>query len=147
MTTGRPPRRPSSSRPTWPGAVAAGQPGQVGERDRDGVLEVVGQAAEPGAQDDPDVGHEVGAGADGRDQRVAAGAGWSTGGMGRDGSSGRPTSGRTGQTGHAGLQDRVQGVDGRGPRLRAPDGSIDTGMPITSRRAHPADGGRGETAH
>ena len=28
IATGRPPRRPSSSRPTWPGAVAAGQPGR-----------------------------------------------------------------------------------------------------------------------
>ena len=45
--------------PTWPGAVAAGQPGRSVERDGDGVLEVVGQAAEAGAEDDPDLRDQV----------------------------------------------------------------------------------------
>ena len=42
---------------------------QLGEGDRDGVLEIVGQPAEAGAEDDPDLGHEVRPGADRRLER------------------------------------------------------------------------------
>ena len=58
MTTGSPPSVPSSSRPAWPGRGRRRPAGQVRERDRDGVLEVVGQPAEPRPEDDPDLGHE-----------------------------------------------------------------------------------------
>ena len=73
MTTGVPPSVPSSSRPTWPGRGRRRPAGQVGERDGDGVLEIVGEAAEPGPEDDPDLGHEVGPLADRGLERGEAG--------------------------------------------------------------------------
>ena len=53
-----PPSVPSRSRPTWPGRGRGGPARQVRERDRDGVLEVVGEPAEAGPEDDPDLRHE-----------------------------------------------------------------------------------------
>ena len=55
--------------------------GQLGEGDRDRIVEVVGEPAEPGAEDDPDLGHEIGPGTDGGHQGVEPGgllgrAGW-----------------------------------------------------------------------
>ena len=59
--------------------------GQVRERDRDRVLEVVGQTAEPGAEDDPDLGDEV-VRARTAATSAARRAGCSAGGIGRVGS-------------------------------------------------------------
>ena len=58
MTTGRPPSVPRSSRPSVTRRGGGRPAGQVGERDRDRVLEVVGETAEAGPEDDPDLGHE-----------------------------------------------------------------------------------------
>jgi hypothetical protein len=131
MTTGRPPRRPSRSRPTWPGAVAAGPAGQVGERDRHRILEVIGKAAKTRTQDDPDLGHEIRPGADRGLERVEA-RGWSIGRDGRCWIHGHRLAAR------AGRQCFVQGSTAGGPRdFCGPDGSTDTGMPVTSRQAVP----------
>ena len=108
---------------------------QLVEWDRERVRQLIDQAAEAGAEDDtrhrPDVGPGADRGFQGVNARGLLG--------GRDGPAGVVR-------GHAGLQERVQGVDGRGPRLRSPDGSIDTGMPIASRRANNPRLGRGQTA-
>ena len=100
--------------------------GQLRERDRDRILEVVGQPAEPGAEHDPDLRDERRPGADrgheggepgrlldrrDRPRRVDGGGRWSSRASGT----------------HRGRRS--------GPELHRPDGSIDTGMPITSRRA------------
>ena len=132
MTTGRPASVPSSSRPTWPGAVAAGQPGSSANGIETGVLDVVGEPAEAGAEDDPELRDEVGAGADGGHERVEPG-----GLVGRGDRAGGVDRGGCRRVGHerAGLKERVQGEDGRGPRLRSPDGRTDTGMPVAIRRA------------
>ena len=132
MTTGRPPSVPEQQPPDVPRRGRGRPAGQLRERDRDGVLEVVGEAAEPRARARSRPRARV-ASARGRPPTSASRrAGCS---VGRDRA--RRVDGGSGRVGHAGLQDRVQGVDGRGPRLRRPDGSIDTGMPITSRRARP----------
>ena len=56
-------REPAEEQPSGvPGRGRGGPAGQVGERDRDGILEVVREAAEPRAEHDPDLGHEVGPG-------------------------------------------------------------------------------------
>ena len=109
-----------------PGRGRRGPAGQVRERDRDGILEVVRQPAEPGAEHDPDLGHEVGVGPHRGHQ----------GGQTRGLFDGRDRARRVdrGRTGHRGLHYASR-VDGRGRWLLRPDGSIDTGMPITSRRA------------
>jgi hypothetical protein len=46
---------------------------QLGERDRHGILEIVGKGAQPGAEDDPDLGREVCPGADGGFEGVESG--------------------------------------------------------------------------
>ena len=86
MTTGRPPSRPSSSRPTWPGRGRRRPAGQLREGDGHGVLEVVRKTAEPGAQDDPDLGHERRAARARPPASAAIRAGCSAGGIGRVGS-------------------------------------------------------------
>ena len=102
--------------------------GKLVEADRHGVDEIVGQAAEPGSQDDPDFGHDrrSGHGPPPR-ARPGARAGRSVGSVcvgstGFDGADMRPPL-------------RIGGFTVEAARLRRPDGSIDTGMPITSRRA------------
>ena len=68
------------------GSGRGGPSGQFAERDRDGVLEVVGQAAEPGPEDDPDLRNEARSRADGGlegvkarrpDERGSGGMEWS----------------------------------------------------------------------
>ena len=123
----RPPGQPAEEQPSGvPGRGRRGPAGQLRERDRDGILEVVRQPAEPGAEHDPDLGHEVGAGTHRGHQ----------GGQPRRLFDGRDRARRVdrGRAGHRGLHYASR-VDGRGRWLRRPDGSIDTGMPITSRRA------------
>ena len=112
-------RQLAEEQPTGMAGGGRGRPaGQVGERDGDGAVEVVRQAAEPRAEDDADVGHEVRTGADGGDQ---------------GGEAGRLVGGRIGsRIGRAWLTVRTQD---RG--LAGPDGGIDTGMPITSLPAGP----------
>ena len=119
--------------PDVPGRGRGRPARQVGERDRDGVLEVVGQPAEPRAEHDPDRRHDVRPGADGGLERVEPG------GLlgGRDRAAGSMAGRRSASVAsrRAGLRNRVQGEDGRGPRLRRPDGRTDTGMPVAVRRA------------
>ena len=111
----RPPAERAEQQPADVARRGRGRPaGQVGERDRDGVLEVVGEAAEPGAEDDPDLGHEVGPGADGRLERVEARR------LVERAGSGAPGPGAS--TASAGRRDRAcgppgshPGVDGRWP--------------------------------
>jgi hypothetical protein len=45
---------------------------QIRERDRNRILEIVGEPAEPGAEDDPDLRHQRRASADGGLERVEA---------------------------------------------------------------------------
>ena len=67
--TGTPAIVPRSSRPTCPGAVAAGQPGSSPNGIGDRVRDLVGQAAQPRAEHEADARDEVGPGADGVDER------------------------------------------------------------------------------
>ena len=111
MTTGRPAERPRRSRPACPGAVAAGQPG----RSANGIATASSRSSarppRPGAEDDPDLGHEVGPGADRGHE------GGEAGGLvgGRDRA--RGVDRRVSVRGHRGLQ-HASSVDGRGRRLR-----------------------------
>jgi hypothetical protein len=126
-----------------PGCGRRRPAGQIAERDGHRIVEVVGQAAQAGAQDDADLGDEIGVLADRADEGAQARRLVDR----RDGTGRveRATDVRgKRQVGHAGLQD-AQGVTAEARRLRAPDESIDTGMPIASRRAPPRSG-RGETA-
>ena len=83
--------------------------GQVRERDRDGVLEVVGQAAEPRAEHDADPRDEIGPGTDGGLERGQAG-----GLLGRRDGRARSTAGATGIGGAHGAEHtrRPRGVRG-----------------------------------
>ena len=73
-----------------------------------GILEVVGQPAQAGAEDDADLGHEVGPGADGGDERARSGRLVDRGDGPRRVE--RATDvGRKGQVGHAGLQNTSRG--------------------------------------
>ena len=58
ITTGRPASVAEQQPAGVTGRGGGGPSRQVGERDRDRVLEVVREPAEPGAEDDPDLGHE-----------------------------------------------------------------------------------------
>ena len=127
MTTGVPPSRPRSSRPTCPGAVAAGQPGRSANGIATGVVEVVGQPAEPRPEDDPDAQAR---GPTARGPRLRGRPG---GPAARRAGSGRRD--RRSRHERAGLRERVQGEDGRGPLRKGPDGRTDTGMPVAVRRA------------
>ncbi len=70
----RPPRQVAEEKPADVARGGRRRPaGQVRERDRDRVLEVVGKAAESGAEDDPDLRDERRPGADRADQRGDAG--------------------------------------------------------------------------
>ena len=141
IATGRPPRRPSRSRPTCPGAVAAGQPGSSANGIATGVLELVGEAAEPRSEHDPDLRHEVAAGAHGGLERVEARR-LVGGGIGVDGS---VTSRRVGPEplrrtpGNAGLQSFVQGSTAGGPQASAGP----TRVPTPGCRSRPAGLARG----
>ena len=123
-------RSPAELAQEQPADVARGRrrrpAGQVRERDRDRVDEVVGEVAETRPEHDADLGHERGPRADGGRQRGDAGrlldgSGWGATGRGR-------TSG-----GSWGLLRASYATAGAG--LRRPDERIDTGMPITTRRA------------
>ena len=108
---------------------------ELGERHRDRVLEVVGQATQPGSQHDGDLGHEVGAGAHDRLEGVEA-----RGLIDRGDGRGRIR--HQMMLAHAvaecGPPELRPGVDGRWPAcFCGPDESTDTGMPVTSRRARP----------
>ena len=100
--------RPAQSPEKQPADVTRrgrGRPArQLGERDRDGILDLVGQIAQPRTKHDPDPRHEVGPGANGRGQRIQA-----------PGLLGRGDGHRRGCHGRAGLREHVQGEDGRGP--------------------------------
>ena len=79
---------------------------QLPERDRDRILDVVGEAAEPGAEDDADARDEAGPAPDRRLERVEA-----SGLVCR-----RDRRSRGASDGSArGPPKRVQGEDGRGP--------------------------------
>ena len=106
----RPPGEPAEEQPSGVPRRGRRRPaGQLRERDRDGILEVVGQPAEPGAEHDPDLGHEVGAGAHRGHQ----------GGQTRRLVDGRDRARRVdrGRAGHRGLHYASR-VDGRGRWLR-----------------------------
>ena len=90
--------------------------GQLGERDRDRVLELVGEAAEAGAEDDPDLGHEIRPCAGRPRLSAARRAGCSIGGMG---ATGRPAG-------------RVRGVGRRGHRASSTHRSSTVGGPGAS---------------
>ena len=117
--------------------------GQVGERDRDRVREVVGQPAEPRSQDDPDLRDQVRPGPDGRLEGVDPG-----GLVGRRDRAGAiDRAGAVGSAhGRAGLRMGVEGEDGRGPGRQGPDGRTDTGMPVAVRRAVVTRAGTAEAA-
>ena len=74
-----------------------GPPGQVGELDGRRVLEIVGEAAEAGAEDDADARDEVRAGPDGGDERGQPG----------------------GLLGRGDREGPVDGVTAHGPSIRA----------------------------
>ena len=121
--------QPSEQQPPDMARRGRGRPaGQLGERDGDGILDVVGEPAEAGAQDDPDLGDDVGPGANGRLE-----GGETSGLLGRRDRAGGVD--RRSLTGVRASRMRVQGEDGRGPRLCPPDGCTDTGMPVAIRRA------------
>ena len=84
---GRPGERAQQQAPGMPRGGRGRPAGQVRERDRDRVLQVVGQAAQPGAQDDPDRRDQRRSLPD-RGDRAASRAGWSSGWMGSVGSTG-----------------------------------------------------------
>ena len=88
---------------------------QVAERDGDRILEVVGQAAQTGAQDDADLGHEVGPR---RGRRRRARADGPAGRTGGSAATGRAVDRRRGEAAGrtCGPPGHVQGVDGRGPQ-------------------------------
>ena len=104
-------QRPSSSRPTWPGAVAAGQPG----RSSNGIA--TASSSRRRGRPGPTRGRcrprgRGGAGPDRRLERVEPG-----GLIGR-----RDRAGRVGASGASSgvrASEHVQGEDGRGPRLRS----------------------------
>ena len=73
MTTGVAGQAAEQQPPDMAGRGRGGPAGQLGERDRDGILDVVGEPAKPGAEDDPDLGDEVGARANGRLEGVEPG--------------------------------------------------------------------------
>ena len=77
---------------------------ELGEGDRDRILQLVGESAEAGSEDDPGDRNEIGSGADCGLERVE------TGRLVR-----RRDRRRGGRHGRAGLRERVQGEDGRGP--------------------------------
>ena len=117
--------------------------GQLREGDGHGVGQVVSEAAEPGAQHDPDLGHEWRALAHGRQERGDAG------GLlgGRDRTRGIHGHGRVGSDTDLGAS-RVRSSIGR-PRLR--DFVRPTEVSTPGCRSHPAGrlvprSGRGETA-
>ena len=109
---------------------------EIRERDRDGTLERVGEAAQPRAQDDPDARNEVGSGADGGDERGEArrllDRGWN-----------RASALAVGHVpAELAWGGRSVPTAERRTRLRPSDESTDTGMPVTSRRTGPAGGGQ-----
>ncbi len=65
MTTGRPSERPQEEPPDVARRRRGRPAGQLGERDGDRIDEVVGEPAEAGSQDDPDLGHDRRPGTDG----------------------------------------------------------------------------------
>ena len=109
--------------------------GQVRERDRDRVLEVVGEAAEPRAEDDPDPRHEVDPGPDGRLERVEPGG--LVGGRDRARRDRRQARRAGWRHGRAGLRRARPG--GRRPR---PASETPDGVPTPGCRSRPSGGRR-----
>ena len=145
MTTGRPPSRPSSSRPTWPGAVAGGQPGRSSNGIASGILEVVREPAQAGAEDDADLRAR---GRSGRGPRRRARA---AAPVGRSG--GWAATDRAGDRRRGGAADRTCGPPGTRPggRRPGPAGFVrPTGVSTPGCRSRPVGRpprtGRGETA-
>ena len=70
----RPPGEPAEQQPADVAGRRRSRPaGQSVERDRDGILEIVGETAQARAEDDADLGHEIGVLPDGIDERRQAG--------------------------------------------------------------------------
>ena len=115
-----------------PADVARGRRGrparQLVERDGDGVLEIVGEAAQPRAQDDPDLGHERRSRANGCLERVEAR------GLVR-GVDGQRRVDHVRTVTECGPPELRPGVDGRGPATSAGP----TRVPTPGCRSRPAE--------
>ena len=136
ITTVRPPSRAEQQPPDMARRGRRRPARQVVERDGDGVVEVVGQAAQPRAEHDPDLRDQSRVSTDRVDERGEP-RGLIDRRDRRAGSTGPARSGIADPPKRASSRQRR----GRRPRPEgfvAPDGSIDTGMPIASRRAVPA---------